>query len=63
MRENGKIPEAMSASTGDELLKVLIDKVVENGIKIGQVKDQIHKLQEPSAAATTMDQRRTGLEE
>ena len=62
MRENGKLPEATSASTGDELLKVLIDKVVENGSKISQVKDQIHKLQEPSAEATAIDQRMAALE-
>ena len=63
MRENGKQPEATSALAGDELLKVLIDKVVENGTKIGQVKDQIHKLQEPSAEATAADQRMAVLEE
>src|ERR1700679_1135704 len=62
MRENGKLPEATSASTADELLKVLIDKVVENGSKISQVKDQIHKLQEPSAEATAVDQRIAVLE-
>ena len=63
MRENGKLPEATSASTGDELLKVLIDKVVENGTRIGQVKDQIHKLQEPPAEATALHQRMAALEE
>jgi hypothetical protein len=63
MRENGRQPEATSALTGDELLKVLIDKVVENGTQIGKVKDQLQKLQEPSAIATTMDQRMTVLEE
>jgi hypothetical protein len=63
MRENGKQPEATSALAGDELIKVLIDKVVENGTKIGQVKDQIHKLQEPSAEATAADQRMAVLEE
>jgi hypothetical protein len=63
MRENGKLPEATSASTADELLKVLIDKVVENGSQIGKVKDHIQKLQEPSAVATSMDQRMAVLEE
>ncbi len=63
MRENGKQPEATSALEGDVLLKVLIDKVVENGTKIGQVKDQIHKLQEPSAEATAVDRRMGVLEE
>jgi hypothetical protein len=63
MRENGKVPEATSASTEDELLKVLIEKVVENGSKITQVKDQIHKLQEPSAEAKAVDQRMAVLEE
>jgi hypothetical protein len=63
MRENGKQPEATSALAGDELIKVLIDKVVENGTKIGQVKDQLHKLQEPPAEATAVDQRMAVLEE
>jgi hypothetical protein len=63
MGENGKQPEATSALTGDELLKVLIDKVVDNGAKIGKVKEQIQKLQDTPKEETTPDQRITGLEE
>jgi hypothetical protein len=63
MRENNKLQETTSASTGDELLKVLIDKVVENGSKIGQIKEQIQKLQEPSAESKAADQRIAVLEQ
>lgn len=62
MHENINQPDAMSASMGDELLRALIDKVVDNGTAIREVIEQMRKLPSPTAAAAGLDERIAALE-
>jgi len=62
MNENYVQRDAMSASMDNELLKVLIDKTVDNGTAIRETQEQIRKLG-PDAVATGLDQRLGFVEE
>ena len=63
MNENGKPAEAMSASLGDELLKVLVDKVVNIGTEIGELREQVGRLPGAEVVVAGLEQRIGALEE
>ncbi|HLZ86217.1 MAG TPA: hypothetical protein VKQ52_03205, partial [Puia sp.] len=55
--------DTTSVSGQDELLRVLIDKVVDNGTAIRETRAEIRRLPEPGAAMEGLDQRIGALEE
>ena len=63
MNENGKPVEAMSASLSDELLKVLVDKVVNIGTEVGALREQVGRLPGAEAVVAGLEQRIGALEE
>jgi len=53
----------MSASLGDELLKVLVDKVVNIGAEIGELREQVGRLSGPEVVVAGLEHRIGALEE